>query len=242
MKPSQVTAKLDEIGCPALTTPDEGGQLHRFVREGGFEDILELGFAHGTSTCYLASALEERGSGHVTTIDRESARERTPNIEEVLRHAGLAEHVEPIFAATSYNWELMRIIQRQTSGSATQPRFDFCFLDGAHSWETDGLAFFLVDKLLRPGGWILFDDLHWTFASSAALRRTDKVKAMPDDERRTPQIMKVLALLVMQHPAYSTIHIKGNWAWAGKSTEDGGRPNAADLVAELTESRPAALR
>lgn len=241
MNPSLLTSKLDEIDCPALTTPEEGGQLHRFVREGGFEDILELGFAHGTSTCYLASAVDERGSGHITTIDRESARERTPNIEAVLRHAGLEEHVEPIFAARSYNWELMKIIQRQTRGATTEPCFDFCFLDGAHSWETDGLAFFLVDKLLRPGGWILFDDLHWTYATSAALGATDKVKEMPEDERRTPQIMKVLALLVMQHPAYATIHIKGNWAWAGKSAEDGGKPSAAELVAELTGSRAAAL-
>ena len=29
-----------------------------------------------------------------------------------------------------------------------------------------GFAFFLVDRLLAPGGWMVFDDMDWTFASS----------------------------------------------------------------------------
>ncbi|MGL5809687.1 MAG: hypothetical protein ACRCYQ_07075, partial [Nocardioides sp.] len=74
--------------------------------------------------------------------------------------------------------------------------FDFAFIDGAHSWFVDGLAFFLVDKLLKPGAWVLFDDLDWTYATSPTLSQTELVRSMPEDERNTPQIGKVFELLV----------------------------------------------
>jgi predicted O-methyltransferase YrrM len=240
MKLDRLLEIFGDLHYPALTSPEEGEKLYRFVLESEVQDIVELGFAHGTSTCYMAAALDERGEGRITTIDRESARERDPNILTVLERTGLAEYVEPLFAANSYNWELMKLIQRQTRGATTEPCFDFCFLDGAHSWETDGLAFFLVDKLLRPGGWILFDDLHWSYGNSQALSQTEKVKAMPEDERNTPQVMKVLSLLAMQHPGYKNVHVQGNWAWIGKQASDEGEPMSAELVARITE--PTAAR
>jgi predicted O-methyltransferase YrrM len=237
MKLDELLRIFSDLHYPALTSPEDGAKLHRFILESGVCDVLELGFAHGTSTCYMAAGLAERGEGHITTIDRASAREREPNIETLLVETGLAPYVEPVYAATSYNWELMKMIQRRTRGRETAPAFDFCFIDGAHTWETDGFAFFLADKLLRPGGWILFDDLHWSYGNSESLRDTERVKAMPRDERDTPQVMKVVALLAMQHPQYRVVHIKGNWAWVGKMHEDGSAPVAEDLAAELTGTR-----
>lgn len=224
----EIDRRLDELDCPRLTSKEEGRKLYDFVLDSGAENILELGFAHGTSTSYMAAALAARGGGSITTIDRESARERQPNIHEVLEQTGLGDYVEPIFAATSYNWELMRMIQQQTRGQTTEPRFDFCFLDGAHTWETDGLAFFLVDKLLAPGSWLLFDDVHWSYANSATLRDAEHVKAMPEDQRRTPQVMLVFSLLAMQHPAYSEFKVAGNWAWTYKAV--GGESEARNLA------------
>jgi predicted O-methyltransferase YrrM len=237
MKLDRLRGIFDELRFPALTSPDEGEKLYRFVRDSPVHDIVELGFAHGTSACYMAAALDERKEGRITTIDRESARAREPNIHVMLERTGLSDYVEPVFAATSYNWELLKLIERQMKDGTTEPCFDFCFIDGAHSWETDGLAFFLVDKLLRPGGWILFDDLHWSYGNSQALRDTEKVREMPADERSTPQVMKVLSRLAMQHPAYSKVHVQGNWAWVGKKAADGGDPIAAELVATITGAR-----
>ena len=82
--------------------------------------------------------------------------------------------------------------------------------------ETDGLAFYLVEKLLLPGAWLLFDDLDWTYATSPALRDTERVREMPEDERTTPQIGKVFDLLVRQHPAFDSFRVEGAWGWAHK--------------------------
>jgi hypothetical protein len=97
------------------------------------------------------------------------------------------------------------------------PRFDLCYLDGAHDWFVDGFAFFLIDRLLRPNGWILFDDMDWTYAGSPTLGQTDRVKQMPEDERTTKQIRLVYDLLVKTHPGYHNFRDEGEWAFAQKA-------------------------
>jgi predicted O-methyltransferase YrrM len=224
MEFDSVARAVGGIGQPAASTPAEGARLYEFVLRSGVSSILELGFAHGNSACYMAAALDERGRGDILTIDREKARELEPNIGQLVTRLGLDRYVTPIFAERSYTWELMKLIKERSDHGAPEPLFDFCFIDGAHSWEVDGLAFFLVDKLLRPGGWILFDDVHWTYESSHALRDRDWVRELPEEERRTPQVMMVFALLVMQHPGYGDFLVRGNWAWARKT------PPAAEVT------------
>lgn len=190
--------------------------LYDVVHEVAPTDVLELGFAHGESTAYIAAALDELGRGRIVTIDIESARQRRPDIHRTLAAVGLASFVEPVFAATSYTWELMNIIQRQSGAGNCAPCFDFVFLDGAHTWDPDGFAFFLADKLLRPGGWVMFDDLNWTLAAS---RSTEA--AVPEDQMVAPQVQLVFDLLVGQHPGYDHLETRDNFGFAHKRSVDG---------------------
>ena len=57
----------------------------------------------------------------------------------------------------SYNWSLMQLLAEHGGRC-----FDYVFLDGAHTWALDALAFLLVDRLLTPGGYVDFDDYGWT--------------------------------------------------------------------------------
>lgn len=207
---------IDELitvvdGTPHMI-PERGREIYDFVREHEPKSVLELGFAHGVSSCYIGAALKANGQGTLTTIDLESARQRRPDISTLLTQTGLTDWVQPIHTPTSYTWELMRLLE---DANDEQP-FDFAFIDGAHSWFVDGFAFFLVDRLLRPGSWILFDDLDWTYSTSWALRDTEMVKAMPEDERTTAQIGKVFDLLVRTHPQYEAFRVDGSWGWARK--------------------------
>lgn len=194
----------------------QGKIIYDFIRRSGFQNILELGFAHGTSTCYFAAALDEIKSGIITTIDNQLAKDRKPNIFILLDKTNLNDYVKPIFAETSYTWELMKIIEQQTIDGICKPLFDFCFIDGAHTWEVDGLAFFLVEKLLKPGGWILFDDIYWTFSKSPSLKNTKIVKKMPDDQKTIPQVERIFSLLVRKHQNFGNIKIHKEWGWAQK--------------------------
>lgn len=201
--------------------------IYDFIVSNDITNILELGIAHGATSCYMAAALQEKRAGHVTTMDLESAKSREPNISTLLSRTRLEEYVTPVFAKRSYTWELMKLIERQTHDNRCEPIFEFCYLDGAHSWEADGLAFYLVEKLLKPGGWILFDDLYWTFE---LMMKDDPgwVGAMPRDERETPQVERIFTLLVCQNPQFHNFSVRDGWAWAQKRHADDGETQVAN--------------
>lgn len=180
--------------------------MQDFIRQHNISSILELGFYHGVSTCYMAAALEEVGGGSIVSIDLESAQKRQPNIEELLEKCGYLNTVEFYYEPVSYNWRMMKMIEEQ------ERTFDLCYVDGGHDWYNTGLAFFLVDKLLQPGGWMIFDDLDWTMEhldAKWALRK-------PEEERITPQVRKVWELLVKTHPQYGNFYEQGGWGFAQK--------------------------
>lgn len=211
MRFDDVKAMVD--GVPNMDAK-QGRTLYDFFIEKKVRHALELGFAHGTGSCYMAAALQETG-GKLICIDNKSALKRTPAIHEQLAKTDLAEYVQPIFSDNSYTWELMKLIRQHTRDGRCEPFLDFCYIDGAHAWEPDGLAFFLVDKLLKVDGWILFDDIHWTFAEST-IAGEQWVRELPDDQRETPHIRLVFDLLVSQHPNYAQCQVVDWWGWARK--------------------------
>jgi predicted O-methyltransferase YrrM len=219
--------KIDRIREKVMNTPhmtfSQAQAMTDVILSNRFHNLLELGFRHGVSTCYMAGALDELGIGKIVTVDLTTARDEKPNINDLLTSLGLAGYVTVIYEPTSYIWRLMKMLEDDPS-----PRFDFCYIDGAHDWFVDGFAFFLVDRLLKPGGMIIFDDLDWTYESSPALSKTERVKLMPHDEKSTRQVRKVYDLLVKTHPSYGEFMVKDEWAYARKTAM-----KSIDIAAEV---------
>jgi predicted O-methyltransferase YrrM len=208
----ELTALRELIGdVGGGTTPGRGEELYEWVRRQRPVDCLELGFAHGVSTVYIAGALESAGDGRLTSIDREMVRDLEPSAVDMVERASLSHRVELVYEVSSYNWFLHRRLREQTRDGHCEPCYDFVFLDGAHTWEDDGLAFLLVDKLLRPGGWILFDDLDW--------RLDERWADVPAEQRALFQVREIFDLLVATHPGYRELRADGNWGWARKAVE-----------------------
>lgn len=216
MEFNQVASIIENV--PHMTRK-QGEIIYSLINKSNITSILELGFAHGTSACYMAAALNEKGGGKIITIDREEAKQRDPSIFELLEKTGLEKYVQLIFANKTYNWELMKLIEANTIDGVCKPLFDFCFIDGSHNFEIDCAAFFLADKLLKPGGYLLLDDLFWSYESSASLKNTDFVKQMADDERKIPHMKKLFDLVIMQHSGYTDFKVEGTWAWARKKPD-----------------------
>jgi predicted O-methyltransferase YrrM len=207
----QLNDVLAQIGSIPHMTPAQAQRIYSHFAVYGTASVLELGFAHGVSSCYLAGALDEFNGGHLTTIDRITALRRSPNIYQLLRRCGLGANVNVIVTETSYTWPLMEFLETNP-----QPTFDFAYIDGAHLWDVDGFAFLLVDRLLRPGGWVVFDDLNWSLNTSPSMRNLPWVRSLPSRQRSIKQVRKVFDLLVRTHDRYGDFRDDHGWGWARK--------------------------
>lgn len=71
-----------------------------------------------------------------------------------------------------------------------------CGIDGGHTWDVTGFGVVLADMLMRPGGWIILDDLEWTISSSAGFR--DRETAHSQEERDANDVRMVWEIIVPQ--------------------------------------------
>lgn len=211
------------VGHVPYISRDNARTLYDMILRDKPENILELGIAHGTATCYMAAALQELGRGTVTAVDLLGVADAfQPSAEEQLRGTGLSAHARVERMQTGYTWFLHDEILRNTRDGLCRPAYDLCIIDGPKNWTIDGAAFFMADKLLKADGWMIFDDYDWTYASADAARgETDGIthRALSREERETPHIRDVFELLVKQHPDYGNfLRLDGgDWALAQKT-------------------------
>jgi predicted O-methyltransferase YrrM len=221
-------------GIPFMS-PSLGRRVYDHIRATRPEQAIELGTAHGVSAAYIAAAMEANGDGHLITVDHRGAA-YDPAPEDVLRDAGLEHRVTIVRDHSSYNWFLKQQIEQASDDAGNcHPSYDFCYLDGSKNWNLDGLAVVLIEKLLRPDGWLLMDDLEWTYDSNPWIAPESNGRPlgpMSDSERSEPHLLAVFELIVKQHPSFTNFVREDAWyGWAQK------RPNAPRRY-ELASSRP----
>jgi len=214
------------VGNVPFISKKYGKFLYDFIISKRLLNVLELGIAHGTATCYMAAALQELGEGSITSVDLiETKNAYVPSAEEQIEKAGLSAFVQIMRTQTGYTWFLHDAIRRNTQGLRCQEVYDLCIIDGPKNWTIDGAAFFFVDKLLKEGAWLIFDDYNWTYGAADNARQvTDGIthRLLSDEELHTPQIKEVFELLVKPHPNYSDFVLLdgGHWAMARKNISD----------------------
>lgn len=117
--------------------------LDALVRQHGVREVLEIGHMHGVSTCYFAVA-----GAHVTTVDLEHSRCNMPAVEDTLKACGLTATIvrKPSRVALA-EWAI--------EGRC----WDLIYVDGSHTLADVWCDVLLADKVLRPGGWLVMDDI-----------------------------------------------------------------------------------
>lgn len=188
-----------------------------FIIKNNIQNVLELEIAHGTATCYMAAALDEGGKGHIDAVDLLSVKDHfKPSAQEQLCKAGLNKYVDIHHMKTGYNWFLHDEIKKNTVNNICREKYDLCIIDGPKNWTIDSSAFFLVDKLLKEGGYIIFDDYNWTYGEANSRRKsTDGIlhDSLSEDELSLPHIKEIYELLVRQHANYSNFKIFQDKQW-----------------------------
>ena len=133
---------------------------------------------------------------------------------------GLADRVTFVHTPhSSYNWWLKEEIEKRVDDDGNvEPIFDFCYLDGSHNFTTDGLAVFLIEKLLRPGGWLLLDDLRWTSSSTPVLSRATESRTRCRRRSSASPICGRFSIWWSAcTPEFTVFRDDSRWGWAQKN-------------------------
>ena len=153
-----VTDGVQEISLRHPEFPDRfshvsrptGELLQRAVREVRPEVSLEIGLAYGVSTLYICEALAAlpHRPVHIVADPFQNGKWRGIGLRNV-QEAGFGELVE-------FHEERSEILLPQLVAQGR--RVDLAFIDGLHRFDQAFVEFYFVNRLLRPGGVVLFDD------------------------------------------------------------------------------------
>jgi predicted O-methyltransferase YrrM len=184
-----------------LNVPGANLRTVEFFRTSGCRWYAEIGVYKGHTALEIAGVLGGEGEMHLFDFD-----DRLSPVMDALAaagHANVIAHPNSRRLMDSYNWSLMELLAEHR-----EPVFDYVFLDGAHTWALDALAFLLVDRLLAPGGYVDFDDYPWTIARSPSMGPDvfpDVRRLYTDEQITRPQVALVVDLLVRRDPAYTEV-------------------------------------
>jgi predicted O-methyltransferase YrrM len=130
---------------------DEGMTIYDLIRRTKAERTLEVGLAYGLSALFACQAHSDNDIGGIhTAIDPEQSKVFESIGEFNIERAGLEQQFR-FFEACSY--EILPQLLKQGE------RFDFIFIDGMHVFDFTLVDFFYADLLLKPDGYLMFDDL-----------------------------------------------------------------------------------
>jgi predicted O-methyltransferase YrrM len=219
--------------------------LYEHIRNNRPGDLLELGTGRGGSAVFMAAALEANGVGHLTSVDSTRWQWLDPTPREVLEKAGLSSWVTLDKRFSTYTWFLKAEIEKRLDAAGSvQPEYDFIFVDGCKNWSADGLAVVLAERLLRPGGWLLLDDLGWNYEKHCEAPRHYEIEIakLSDEERTQPHLRAVFDLLIRTNPAFDQFVVQDYWwGWARKSPHVSRRTRGG-VLSGRNEARGARAR
>lgn len=148
-----VTLPLRHPDFPALPVAldaAEGRLLTRIIEDIRPAATLEIGMAYGVSTLFICDALSTLGhpAHHIAIDPFQSTQWKGIGVRNVA-DAGYARLFE--LREERSELALPRLLERGTT-------IDFAFVDGWHTFDQVMVEFFYLDRMLRPGGVIAFDD------------------------------------------------------------------------------------
>lgn len=130
---------------------NEGEFLYKIIREHQCRKTLEVGCAMGISSLFICSALERLEGASHTIVD--------PNQTTYWNSLGITQLDR---AEVNY----YRLVEEPSEYALPRwakqgEKYDFCFIDGWHTFDHTLLDFFYVDRLLDVGGIVAIDDVGW---------------------------------------------------------------------------------
>ena len=137
----------------------EGEFLFNLIREHGCTKTLEVGCAMGISSLYICAALDGVDGARHTILDPMQTTDWHSLGITQLDKAGVDYFT---LLEEPSEFALPRLAE---SGE----KYDFCFIDGWHTFDHTLIDFFYIDRMLETGGIVAIDDI--TFPGIKKLMR-----------------------------------------------------------------------
>jgi predicted O-methyltransferase YrrM len=160
--------------------------------------VAELGVGIGATTLKLATCLNNTGQIHLFDF-HDKVVELCSDLEKlgftnIKCFGNTSKHWD------SYNWTLAKFLL-----AGQRNIYDYIYIDGAHTFAVDGLAFTLCDLLLKPGGFMEVDDYDWKFSKAQWMKDT-RNEFMTDEQIDTAQVAMVVDIFLNGNPNYDVIN------------------------------------
>ncbi|MBR0103725.1 MAG: hypothetical protein IJQ01_09540 [Selenomonadaceae bacterium] len=110
----------------------------------------------------------------------------------------------------SYNWNLSELIFRMREQNLAGI-FDAVYLDGAHTLLHDGLAVCLLKELIKDGGYLILDDLFWSYSTSKIEKGLGWDKFMSKEQADDKQIFRVQELFLTNDSNWERLSSPKEW-------------------------------
>jgi len=143
--------------------------------------IAEIGVDKGSSSMKALEILDNADT--LDLYDRSSC-EFFINIENIKTDVNLN-----IFSCTdkeydSYFWEIARLYKK----NPVKEIYDVIYLDGAHVYTIDGPTLPLLIQMMKPGGYLILDDIDWTLAKSPTCNTKENRAKFSTEQMKTPHM------------------------------------------------------
>lgn len=132
-----------ETGC------DQYIFLQSIIKNESYTKSIDIGLAYGISALAITEAISENGGNHFV-LDKFQHSEWDGVGLDLLEKAGLSERLR-FYEEYSYK-TLPKLLEEGNT-------FDFAYIDSTKQFDWLMVDFFFLDKLIKPGGVIVFDDV-----------------------------------------------------------------------------------
>ena len=135
---------------------------------------------------------------------------------DIAKHSDYANGVNIISLGNSrktydsFNWRFAEIILQKLYVKESPQIFDAVYLDGAHTFMHTTAACCLLKKMLKPSGYLVFDDVFWTLAGYRG-RKPEAAESLgkgyTEEQINTPHVAMVVDIFMRTDPEYSQVHL-----------------------------------
>ncbi len=180
--------------------------IHELKCRGDSICLAEIGVGYGITALSACIELDENDT-YVAFDFEETVRDLLDDLGDVKSvKCALKGYPNSGKYWDSYAWSISELIYKMRNDKLNG-LFDLVYLDGAHNFFTDGLTCCLLKECLKPNGYIVFDDVCWTYSSSETCKKDDVLRFITEEQFEDQQVLRVIDMFMENDPMFKRINL-----------------------------------